>query len=128
VDLREVALDGDGEASRWVHYPVGRFVLRSTVRQNGSGGTGETPSQLLHIFLQNASAVCALLPDAAWDRERVETCGLEPGIPIPVGFCGGSPGDQAGTSATRIANMPLPYEKEKLRHESGWRGRRSVAI
>jgi len=87
----------------------------------------------------------ALLLDAAGYWRRVETCGLESTIPVPAGFCGGSPGtqtrtacasaapswpglDRAGTgAAAQIANAPLPYEKSELHHEPGWRGWRSIS-
>ena len=48
----------------------------------------------------DASVVCALLLDAAGYWRRVETCGLEPTIPVPAGFCGGNPGAQTGIAAT----------------------------
>lgn len=45
--------------------------------------------------------VRALLPDATGDWGRVETCGLEPTIPVQAGFCGGSTGAQAGATTAR---------------------------
>lgn len=45
------------------------------------------------------SAELTVKPNAAGDRERLETSGVEPGIPMPAGFCRGSLGAQAGTTA-----------------------------
>ena len=57
-------------------------------------------------------AVCALLLDAAGYWRRVETCGLEPTIPVPAGFCGGSAGVESRFVSARIANVLYPLRKQ----------------
>ena len=64
------------------------------------------------------STVCSPLLDAVGNRGRAGTCGLEPEVPVPVGFHRGSSGAQTGTSAARIENV-LPFEKPEPCNEDG---------